>query len=575
MDGVRRLLERWRTVRDGGGHRLLAAAALLLALLALPATACEFRPATVLQTFPEQRVHTGSRLHLPPRTQVQRSEFEFELPATDQSCWLVVERRSLHALLVQVEGAEPVEFSFYRPGPADRFSAAGFVLALPVHAQGIRVRLVVEQVNAFNASVRRVDQAGLLYLERLQTRVHSLSVLIPMGTVLLVGTIWLRLRDPALAAYGCFVACLMLVTAELDGELFRWPLVRQLAQLDQLAGVFLLCFFGLAIVAFYRYFLAPLDRQGSFIANGLSAAFLATAALIALAPAALLPLLPHLVVALLLLTVPLLLGLGVRSFRSGHSSAPYFLVGWSVPLLTIPLRVLAEYGVVEGGDWIRYAPRIAFLFETLVFGIGLADRAMRLRIELDRTEQLRQRTERALDDYRQWAETDALTGVASRRALDNALAEWADRRQRGALLFIDIDHFKTFNDRHGHGEGDVVLKAVARRIEAMLPFKAFLARYGGEEFIALLPGIGEQEAAIEAERIRAGIESELRAPDGSPLTVSIGLAVSAIDETIEQTLRRADAALYRAKAGGRNRVESRAKVSDISGEAGGAASIPR
>lgn len=559
MKGARRQVHPLHAGLAVIGSRLVGCAgclALLLVLLVGPVDACDFRPATVLQTYPEADVQSRLRLHLPPRTAIARSEFEFELPAVDQPCWLVIERRSVHALQVTVGAGAPVPFSFYHPGPADRFSGAGFVVALPPHAQAHKVRLVVEQINAFNASVRRVDHAGLLALERLNTRVHSLSVLVPVGIILMVGTFWLRLRDPALVAYMAFITALMLVNSALDGELFHWPVLRQLARLEHLTGVFLLCFFGLGIIGFYWQFLAPLERRGRQIAGALAIAFAICAASMPVAPTGLAALLPHAVVALLLLTVPLLLWLGVRSWRLGHASAPYFLIGWSLPLMTIPLRVLAEYGAIDGGDWIRYAPRIAFLFETLVFGIGLADRVLRVRIELDRAEQVRLRTERALDDYRHWAETDALTGAASRRALDNALAEWVARRQRGALLFIDIDHFKSFNDRYGHAEGDAMLKAVVARTEALLPFKAFLARYGGEEFVVLLPEMGENEAAAQAERIRAGIEAELRDPDGTALSVSIGLAVSTADETMDQVLSRADAALYRAKASGRNQVVS-------------------
>lgn len=155
------------------------------------------------------------------------------------------------------------------------------------------------------------------------------------------------------------------------------------------------------------------------------------------------------------------------------------------------------------------------------------------------------------------ATIDSLTGVGNRRALEAGLArEWhrcLEQRRSIAALMIDVDHFKRFNDRHGHLEGDRVLREVAGLLNALHdPQCELLARFGGEEFVLILPGVDLDLASRRAETIRKQVcTSEL------PLTVSIGVAAqvpSPLDDP-SMLLRRADAALYRAKRNGRDRVE--------------------
>ncbi len=151
---------------------------------------------------------------------------------------------------------------------------------------------------------------------------------------------------------------------------------------------------------------------------------------------------------------------------------------------------------------------------------------------------------------------DALTGVSNRRALENGLRrEWfrcLDQRRPLSVLMIDVDHFKAYNDTHGHLEGDVQLRGIAQRLSQQHdPQRELLARYGGEEFALLLPGLHPDEALRRAEAIRAAIASS-----DAGMTVSIGVAGFVPDVQVEPDalLRRADAALYVAKRGGRNQV---------------------
>jgi diguanylate cyclase (GGDEF)-like protein len=154
---------------------------------------------------------------------------------------------------------------------------------------------------------------------------------------------------------------------------------------------------------------------------------------------------------------------------------------------------------------------------------------------------------------------DPLTGLGNRRAFDAAMEEEIARARRAeghvGLVMLDVDHFKRFNDRHGHQAGDEALILVARVLRTAARTGDRACRIGGEEFALLLPGADERESAAVAERVRAGIER--RGAPAGPVTVSLGVAAaSGPDATHELLVAEADARLYAAKDGGRNRVVS-------------------
>ncbi|WMJ68464.1 sensor domain-containing diguanylate cyclase [Stenotrophomonas sp. 24(2023)] len=159
-------------------------------------------------------------------------------------------------------------------------------------------------------------------------------------------------------------------------------------------------------------------------------------------------------------------------------------------------------------------------------------------------------------DLAEQSRTDALTGLPNRRAMAVALEEATtpvDGAARAACVaLVDIDHFKNINDFQGHATGDRVLAELGVLLRSHFAGHGLAARYGGEEFVALMPGTGLHEAELQCEFLRMAV-AEL--PLGFPVTVSIGVAAHRPGDSIDQTLARADAALYRAKAGGRNRVE--------------------
>jgi diguanylate cyclase (GGDEF)-like protein len=163
----------------------------------------------------------------------------------------------------------------------------------------------------------------------------------------------------------------------------------------------------------------------------------------------------------------------------------------------------------------------------------------------------------------QLATRDGLTGLANRRCFDDTLhAEWARamrQKQPLSLLMVDVDNFKTYNDANGHLGGDECLKRIATAVSSEMRANDLVARYGGEEFAVILPNQSLKGAAIVAERIRCRVE-RLQVPNfgtaAGHVTVSIGAAtaLASIDTQASELVRIADAALYRAKHMGRNRI---------------------
>jgi len=163
------------------------------------------------------------------------------------------------------------------------------------------------------------------------------------------------------------------------------------------------------------------------------------------------------------------------------------------------------------------------------------------------------------------AVTDSLTGLYNRRYLESHFERISGRlKEEGkaiSLLMLDIDHFKLVNDAHGHDAGDQVLQAVAKRIVSNLRGFDTAVRFGGEEFVILLPDAPLSAAVSTAERLCKAISSApVRVENGAgaiSTTASLGVAtMMAGDESLDELVRRADAALYQAKESGRNRVIS-------------------
>jgi diguanylate cyclase (GGDEF)-like protein/PAS domain S-box-containing protein len=227
------------------------------------------------------------------------------------------------------------------------------------------------------------------------------------------------------------------------------------------------------------------------------------------------------------------------------------------PHIDLLLAGAQRTGSVETENWRLKRDGTRFWGNTVI--TALPDEIGEVRgfvvVTRDLTE--RKRTE---DELKTLAAVDPLTGAYNRRQGDALIAaEFARRSRDGrdfAVLLLDIDHFKAVNDQFGHAAGDAVLVALVRESQKTLRAVDMLIRWGGEEFLFVLPNADGEAAMVAAERIRTTLAAtEILGPGGVILyiTVSIGVAVPVTDSPGE-LLRRADLALYAAKAGGRNQV---------------------
>ncbi len=200
-------------------------------------------------------------------------------------------------------------------------------------------------------------------------------------------------------------------------------------------------------------------------------------------------------------------------------------------------RYLAKDGTWH---WLRWSSQLA-PDESMVYARA-ADVTEVKQIEAEREE--------LLDQVQDLARRDPLTGLPNRRALEEQLPQAMARARRGlsplSVAILDIDHFKVYNDSHGHLAGDEVLRACAKAWDAALRAEDTIGRFGGEEFLVLLPDTSPEQATEVIERLRA------KTPMGQ--SCSAGLACWDYAESIDDLLGRADKALYLAKASGRNRL---------------------
>lgn len=170
-----------------------------------------------------------------------------------------------------------------------------------------------------------------------------------------------------------------------------------------------------------------------------------------------------------------------------------------------------------------------------------------------------------LEDVRREALTDALTGIANRKAFDLSLQTCVNSTiedgENLCLVMVDIDHFKGFNDQHGHQMGDQVLRLIGHTLKLSVKGQDTPARYGGEEFAIILPNTKLADAVVLAERIRKTVANKrvTKKNTGEALgkiTLSLGVAQLRPGEPLSDLISRADEALYAAKRGGRNQVVS-------------------
>jgi len=218
------------------------------------------------------------------------------------------------------------------------------------------------------------------------------------------------------------------------------------------------------------------------------------------------------------------------------------------------LALGALHGGAEGS---RVANNVAFIGSIGAFLVLGGHLSTILFVQQHRAQRELETLFRAVEES---ARRDPLTGLFNRRHLDACLRDAFGRLEREgepfSLLIADLDHFKRLNDTWGHRAGDLALVKVGEALERATRTEDVVVRYGGEEFAVLLPGASRAGARIVGERVRGSVEALSVIWEGIrlPLRVSVGLAGARPGEDEEVLVRRADAALYRAKAEGRNRL---------------------
>jgi diguanylate cyclase (GGDEF)-like protein len=264
----------------------------------------------------------------------------------------------------------------------------------------------------------------------------------------------------------------------------------------------------------------------------------------------------------------LLAGAMARAFRTGRKGDPDSrLVAHAI--LFLVLCLFADLAMELG--WLPRVPALALAGFTVLFLASA--RSLSERFDRDHRElgELRRDLERRIEErtldlqaantrLAEASRTDALTGLLNRRGFLEKGEVEIDRSQRSGkplcVVMADIDHFKSVNDLHGHAAGDVALQGLASLLRSTLRSQDLVARWGGEEFILLLPETDLHGASQVAELIRRKSAHQALDVDGIEVsvTLSFGLAEHRPDRSLEGTIAHADAALYRAKAEGRDRV---------------------
>ena len=525
--------------------------------------------------------------------------------------WPMIDRIELHTRDPGTGAWSPVRRGGIDAGTGARWlKDPAFVFPLDIPEGGVRqVVLRVESHTAYLVPLVVSDAT------RFQARRFDAAVL--MGALFgVIGVMFLYnialsvfVRERSYAIYSVYLLCVLLyeLTVTGYGAMYLWPGSDWLKHHDY--EVFA-CASFLSATLFFRLFL-DLDRVRPLYLRRVNTV-LAGYWAIALVASAIWPNRPLLTSTGLMGLVSA--GIGVQMsvvlIRQGNRYARYFAVAWAMVTIGTVASLLSVLGAIEGGWFADNAQHIGFAFESLLLSVALADRIKRerearekaQREALDLTERVRLEREakidaqahaievqalanehlgqrvqdrtaelertlatlaRANEELARSSVTDGLTGVFNRRHLDESLLREVRRSGRTglpvALLLVDIDHFKSVNDRFGHLAGDECLRLVAAALrQSAARASDLVARYGGEEFALVLPGLAAGQALDVAERVRAAVEAIVFTHGGQrvPVTVSVGVVAEVTPPSlgVDDLVARADAALYRAKETGRNRV---------------------
>lgn len=434
---------------------------------------------------------------------------------------------------------------------------------------GIQVPLHLWRYDAFVAELEK-DQLALGLFHGM------LLILAALGVLL-----YLLMRDRLFLLFAGFIGAYSLLQLSLSGLAFAllWPEATHWASR---APPVLVALTGLFAAAFIRDFLDSKHRLPRLdrLFVGLNVVAGGIALVTALTDV-------RWGIRLSVLYGTVLIGAGVGGSlllaARGFRPARYFAAALSAFLIGMLIASLTYVGILPYTSLTAHAMQVGSVLLAVMIAIAISDRIRDLqraralaaesaqkyltalneeleRLVRDRTQAL----ERKNAELRELAARDSLTGLLNHRAvieqLHHALNSAYRYHEPLALIMVDIDHFKTINDRYGHQAGDSVLMTLARLLLQNVRAADVCGRYGGEEFLLLLPKAGPGTAHELAERLRRQIEAlDLAELQGSRVTASFGVAELDLEGpaiSADHLLRRADEALYAAKRLGRNRVRS-------------------
>ncbi|MBY8825838.1 GGDEF domain-containing protein [Sphingomonas colocasiae] len=288
-------------------------------------------------------------------------------------------------------------------------------------------------------------------------------------------------------------------------------------------------------------------------AGAVAVTLIGAGALFALGPASHIALLDRLYYGVFAIAIPTMPCLCLLAWRRRSAVAWVFAAAWAVPFGAALLRLLNGYDLIPTSISLGNSTFYSMCFESLISTLGIAYRIRQIQRERDAANAER-------SDLKRLADTDPLTGLLNRRAFLDGAIEASDSKPH-RLILLDIDHFKSVNDRHGHLTGDIVLKDFALLLAALAPAGARVGRLGGEEFAVLMAATGRPSD------FAADFLTALRTLDcagGLRITASIGVAEAKLVAAEDWTTlyKAADAALYDAKTTGRNRARIHGRAPD-------------
>ncbi|RDI98216.1 GGDEF domain-containing protein [Dyella solisilvae] len=448
---------------------------------------------------------------------------------------------------------QPHELWFAQTEQAPRFTRHHLAVELPHDLRAGQPIYVQVASDSFTRQIKAniTDLARYQASDLNHVRLTTLFASVQFTMILAALCLWVVLRDRVLTYFIGYAAFQLMYQMLMSGELYELPGGRLLAPLDTHAPWLFAALSAPLSMSFIIEFcdLRQITPFGARVLGWMRWPFVVAAPLLCLPFAIRTHALASSFNLWFIVSSTWSLGVVILAVIRGGRQARFFLVAWMPQVALTIVRTTQVLLALDQPAWLEYGYPFTMAFSSIVVTIGLADLSLRARRERDMAHHL--------------ADHDALTGVLNRRALVRrlhaAITEARLQKEPLALLFLDMDHFKSINDRYGHPAGDACLRAVAEAIGDELRPGDWLGRYGGEEFVIGLPGASHDNAMAIGERVRHRIEALHVHTRGSTLqtTVSVGVAcLEGLADTADDLIARADGALYRAKTDGRNRIVS-------------------